>query len=232
MRALVFDTETTGLPETRIISQDTLNLWPHIVQFSYAIYDVCLNEIVVIKDFIIKVKKDVIISEESAKIHGITNKISEKKGKEFAVVLKEFFNDLQQTDILVGHNVSFDINMVKIELIRLIYSADINLTYEERKNYKFNLHYLSHHSNIVCTIKESVDICNLKAIDKFGKEYLKYPKLVELHQVLFGSIPNNLHNALNDILITLRCYIQLKYGADLYKSCSKFKKMAKVMNLL
>lgn len=232
MRALIFDTETTGLPETRIISPDTLNLWPHIVQFSYTIYDVCLNEIVVIKDFIIKVEKGVIISEESVKIHGITNKISEKKGINLTLVLKEFFNDLQQTDVLVGHNVSFDINMVKIELMRLIYSSDINLTYEERKFYKHNLYYLTNQSKIVCTVKESVDICNIKAIDKFGKEYLKYPKLVELHQFLFGSIPNNLHNSLNDILITLRCYVFLKFDIDLYKSCKKFKKMAKVMNLL
>jgi DNA polymerase III epsilon subunit-like protein len=173
-----------------------------------------------------------LISDESVKIHGITNKISEKKGINLTLVLKEFFNDLQQTDVLVGHNVSFDINMVKIELMRLIYSSDINLTYEERKFYKHNLYYLTNQSKIVCTVKESVDICNIKAIDKFGKEYLKYPKLVELHQFLFGSIPNNLHNSLNDILITLRCYVFLKFEIDLYKSCKKFKKMAKVMNLL
>ena len=44
MRVLVFDTETTGLPKSKIINPDTLNLWPHIVQFSYIIYDTVLND--------------------------------------------------------------------------------------------------------------------------------------------------------------------------------------------
>ena len=46
MRVLVFDTETTGLPKSKFISPDTLNLWPHIVQFSFVIYDTEENDIV------------------------------------------------------------------------------------------------------------------------------------------------------------------------------------------
>ena len=46
MRFLVFDTETTGLPSSKIINPDTLNLWPHIVQFSYVIYDTEINDII------------------------------------------------------------------------------------------------------------------------------------------------------------------------------------------
>lgn len=46
MIILVFDTETTGLPKTKIISYDTLKLWPYIVQFSYIIFDTDTCEIV------------------------------------------------------------------------------------------------------------------------------------------------------------------------------------------
>jgi len=46
MRVLVFDTETTGLPQTKILNPDTLNQWPTIVQFSFVIYDLSLNDIV------------------------------------------------------------------------------------------------------------------------------------------------------------------------------------------
>jgi DNA polymerase III epsilon subunit-like protein len=79
MNVLVFDTETTGLPKSKIINPDTLHLWPHIVQLSFVIYDICTNTIVEAKDYIIKVDKSVIIDEESTKIHGITNEISQVK---------------------------------------------------------------------------------------------------------------------------------------------------------
>ena len=46
MKVLIFDTETTGLPQTRNINQETLHQWPHIVQFSYVIFDTELNDII------------------------------------------------------------------------------------------------------------------------------------------------------------------------------------------
>jgi hypothetical protein len=60
------------------------------------------------------------------------------------------------------------------------------------------------------------------ATDKYGKSYLKYPKLIELHEKLFNVTPNNLHNSLNDILVTLRCYMKLKFNVDLMEDCSSF----------
>jgi len=75
MKVLVFDTETSGLPKAKLISEYTLNLWPHILQFSYVIYDTDLNDIIEINDNIVKVSKDVFIAEDSIKIHGITNEI-------------------------------------------------------------------------------------------------------------------------------------------------------------
>ena len=40
MKVLVFDTETTGLPTERNASISDLEVWPHIVQLSYILYDV------------------------------------------------------------------------------------------------------------------------------------------------------------------------------------------------
>jgi hypothetical protein len=53
MRIAVFDTETTGLPKSKIINELTLQLWPHIVQFSYIIYDTELKKIIKTVDLII-----------------------------------------------------------------------------------------------------------------------------------------------------------------------------------
>ena len=73
MRVLVFDTETTGLPKSKMINPDSLHLWPHIVQFSYLIYDTELNDIMHISDQIVKVTSNIDITEESIQFNGITN---------------------------------------------------------------------------------------------------------------------------------------------------------------
>jgi DNA polymerase III epsilon subunit-like protein len=51
-------------------------------------------------------------------------------------------------------------------------------------------------------------------LTKYGREYLKYPKLAELHYELFNKTPNHLHNAFNDVLICLKCFLKLRYDLD------------------
>lgn len=229
MRVLVFDTETTGLPETKIINPDTLKLWPHILEFSYIIYDTDENDIVESFDTIVKINEDIIISKESITLHGITNKISVKDGRDIDVVLNNFFHQLQNVDLLVGHNVSFDINMVTVELLRLIYDDNIE---EEKMDHKQNLHFLTNFKFIYCTLKESIVLCNIKSVNKFGKEYVKFPRLIELHEKLFETTPNKLHNSFNDILVTLRCFMKLKFDVDINETCDKFMKLLKHSEIL
>ena len=232
MRVLIFDTETTGLPKSRSINPDSLHLWPHIVQFSYIIYDVTDNDICVIEDNIISVADDVEISQESAAIHGITNEISKSGGVDLNQVLSGFFGALKNVDILVGHNISFDINVVVVELLRIIYNQSNTVPADELLSYKTYLHMLNNYQNIHCTMQNSIDMCGIKVMGKNGREYNKFPKLSELHQKLFGSVPNNLHNSLNDILITLRCYIMITLKMDVLETCDKFKTMSRVRRLL
>ena len=232
MRVLIFDTETTGLPKSRSINPDSLHLWPHIVQFSYIIYDVTDNDICVIEDNIIRVADDVEISQESAAIHGITNEISKSGGVDLNQVLSGFFGALKNVDMLVGHNISFDINVVVVELLRIIYNQSNTVPADELLSYKTYLHMLNNYQNIHCTMQNSIDMCAIKVMGKNGREYNKFPKLSELHQKLFDSVPNNLHNSLNDILITLRCYIMITLKMDVLETCDKFKTMSRVRRLL
>jgi len=229
MRLLVFDTETTGLPQSKFISPSTLHQWPHIVQFSYIIYDTSLNDIIITKDYVIKIPESISISEESSKIHGITNDISAKRGVDINDVLSEFFYFLRGVDLLIGHNVEFDINMIKVELLRIINNSD--LTQEQIKFYKYELHFLTNFKNICCTLKDSIKFCNIQLIDKNGKTFLKYPKLIELHEKLFNKSPTNLHNSFNDILVTLRCFMKLKHNIDLIDNCNSFKKYSNLIGL-
>jgi DNA polymerase III epsilon subunit-like protein len=229
MKILVFDTETTGLPQTKFISPLTIEQWPYIVQFSYVIYDTDLNDIIQSRDCIIKIPEYIFIPEESSKIHGITKNICERKGLSMSYVLNEFFYYLREVDKLVGHNIEFDINMIKVELLRII--NDKSKTNEQIRAYKYDLHFLTNYENICCTLKDSITFCNIQMQSKNGKPYLKYPKLIELHNKLFSNSPMNLHNSFNDILVTLRCFMKLKYDVDLIHDCKTFKKYTKQIGL-
>ena len=230
MRLFVFDPETTGLPQTKIINPFTLHQWPHIVQFSYVIYDSSLNNIVESKDYVIKLPESILIPEESTKIHGITNEISNENGIPINEVLNEFFYYLRGVDRIIGHNIEFDINIIKVELLRIINKN--SLTKEQSKLYKYDLHFLTNFNNISCTLKDSIQFCNIQLIDKYGKPYLKYPKLIELHEKLFSKSPSNLHNSFNDILVTLRCFMKLNHDIDLIDNCESFKKYSGLIGLV
>ena len=220
MRTLVFDSETTGLSKTQIISPSTIHLWPHVVQFSYIVFDTESNKIVKIKDSIIKVPDGFTITEENAKIHGITTEISLAKGVDLLPVLEEFFADFDSSDHIVGHNVSFDINMIKAELQRLI----MNSSDKKIEDY---LTTINTSTKFYCTMQETIELCAIEMKDKYGRPYKKFPKLVELYQKMFDVTPKNLHNSLNDVIVCLRCFIKLKYEIDIVERSEEVKQMIK-----
>ena len=224
MRTLVFDTETTSLPQSKSITPSALHLWPHIVQFSYIVFDTESNKMVKIKDSIIKVPDGFIITEENAKIHGITTEISLAKGVDLEPVLEEFFEDLKTADHIVGHNVSFDINIVKVELHRLILKC---LDVDEVIKFQEYLTTINTSTKFYCTMQETIELCDIEMKDKYGRPYKKFPKLVELYQKMFGVTPKNLHNSLNDVIVCLRCFIKLKYEIDIVERSEEVKQMIK-----
>ena len=231
MLILTFDTETSGLPKTRTISPDNLELWPHIMQLSYIIYDTELNDISLIKDEIIKIPEEVSVSEDSIKLHGITKEMTQIKGIQIHEALSEFFNHLKKADKVVGHNIKFDIDMLRVETLRFIWEKK-ELQKKAILEAKHNLHYLTNLVNIYCTMENSIDLCNIQTLDKFGKPYTKWPKLSELHFKLFGTNPNHLHNSLVDVLVTLRCFMMLSYNMDLNETCDNFKTTVSSLGLL
>ena len=58
---------------------------------------------------LIKTKNEIVYF--TTRLTGITNEMVEKQGKELVVVLQEFRKFLDK-DIIVGHNVNFDINFI------------------------------------------------------------------------------------------------------------------------
>jgi len=205
MKVLVFDTETTGLPEKGASIYDK-DKWPHIIQISYILYDLSTN-LVLVKDNYIKIDDSTIIDPESFNIHHISREMLNEKGINIVVALKEFNECLNICDIVVGHNISFDKRMIFVEGFR--------------NKVKQNFTSFISHQKITkpefCTMKNTTTFCQMERIDKNGLPYFKTPSLTELYLKLFPteSLPANLHNSLVDVLMTIRCYIKFCYNMDI-----------------
>jgi DNA polymerase III epsilon subunit-like protein len=196
-------------------------LWPYIVQFSYVIYDTDINDIIKIHDSVVNIPDNIVISKESINIHGITRDVMNKKGKDLQNIIVEFMDDFENVDLIVGHNISFDLNMLKVEIMRKIGE----LYYFENELFNKFLEIVVYSNKYCCTMQETVDLCAIEATSKNGTKYIKFPKLVELHNVLFGTNPSGLHNSLNDVLVCLRCFMKIHHKIDILDSSTNFKKL-------
>ena len=218
MKIIVFDTETSGLPKSKTITPNTIHMWPFIVQFSYIIFDTETNDIIKSYDAIVKVKPYNVISKDSIKFHGITQEISMSKGINIDKVLVEFMSDLENADMIVAHNVEFDLNMLRVELLRLEQADCV------RENMELCLDTVVNKNNFYCTMRESVELCKIEKENSRGT-YYKFPTLTELHKHLFAVEPKHLHNSFHDILCTIRCFIKMKYNLDIVEQNPQFKEL-------
>jgi DNA polymerase III epsilon subunit-like protein len=216
---MIFDTETTGLIPFK--NRDNINNWPYIVQLSYIVYDTETDVITSKYDNIIKMDDGIKIPIESSNIHHITDEMSKLDGIPIYEAIIQMFMDLQNVELIIAHNISFDISMITTEVHRLI---DIDILESPLNEYNI-VHVLkinkiissdSFKNKLFCTMKTSKKMCNIITISKTTqKPYIKFPKLSELHFKLFDIEPSQLHNSFNDVLICLRCFYKLKYDVDI-----------------
>ena len=204
MKVLVFDTETSGLPVGRNPSILETEKWPHMVQLSYIVYDTTENKLIHCKDDIIKIPKHVNISEESVSLHVINHDISNVKGIKVKTAINEFNTYLNECELVIGHNISFDKRIIMVESIRQHMRQHFTTAGVRKPEY--------------CTMKNSVDICKIEAVSKKGEKYFKYPNLSELYKKLFDDTHKNVHNSLIDVILCLRCYCKMANNVDIKKS--------------
>ena len=204
MKVLVFDTETTGLPEKDASIYDK-SKWPYIVQLSYILYDLS-NNTSLIKNNYIKIDESVIITQESFNIHNISREILYSQGINIVPALKEFNECLKKCDIVVGHNISFDKRLIFVECFR----------HNIKQYFTQFINNEKIHKPEFCTMKNTTDFCKLERLSKTNQVYNKMPKLSELYALLFPNepLPKDLHNSLIDVAMTLRCYVKYVYASD------------------
>jgi len=175
--ALIFDTETTGLPTVRGANYTQLGAFEscRIVSISWACND--REPIYYI------VKPDGFFSSpESVAIHGITHEMAVQNGVPFADIMQHLFYDIRRgITCIVAHNLEFDLNVLKSELYR---RGMLELLRELEPISRF------------CTMLAGKRVMGIR----------KWPKLAELYQFLTKEEISNAHNALYDTIHCRRCY--------------------------
>lgn len=201
---LIFDTETTGLLSDRYIDPDNCDTSkePHPVQLAWLLLDAdfkLVNQV----NYIIK--QNCSIPSAAANIHGISTSTMKKEGVLPTEAYSKFIKDVDQATDIIGHNIEFDLSILKIDFRR----NDIDINIFNKKNE-------------ICTMKSSTNIVKLNN----GK----FPKLNELYGFLFYNRIDlsfeGQHNAMNDVLLTAKCHEQL---VKKHKLKPKFDKRNKLV---
>lgn len=183
MRTVIFDTETTDINPG------------NICQIAYIVIDNGIKA----RNFYFEVDK---MSPSAERVHGLSlDKLKElSERKRFKDHIDEIQRDFSNVDIIVGHNVSFDIKFLK----------------EEFKRYNKYFYY----KREFCTMKHFTNICKIKKND--GK--YKYPRLEELINFLgisdneieaktselFSVTSNDYHDARYDTVAAYLCLLRAK----------------------
>lgn len=147
MKTLVFiKTETNGLPKKKTSTSDIDHKdWPNIISLYYKIGKFNKNTRKVdlsIQSYHI-IKPTFKINKYSQKIHEISEDTMKNEGEDIKDVLNKFNNDLIENEVkvIIGHNVMFDFNMIKAEILRN--SLSIKLDYQIVDTMTLN-HSLNH----------------------------------------------------------------------------------------
>ncbi|MCT4645413.1 MAG: 3'-5' exonuclease, partial [Carboxylicivirga sp.] len=182
---LIFDTETTGLPKKWKAPLTDFDNWPRMVQLAWQVHDAEGNFLFA-KNHVIT-PDGFVVPEDVVSVHGISTEIAQEKGIPLKEALLDFMEDVKNVKFIIGHNVSFDINIVGCELLRSEMD-ETDLT----------------SAPVIDTMTGSKEYCDLKR-----KGQLKNPTLTELHLKLFGVPFAEAHNAAADVEATSRCFLEL-----------------------
>ena len=183
---LIFDTETTGLPQNFNAPLSDSDNWPRMVQIAWQLHDEN-GELIENQDYIIK-PEGYDIPFNATRIHGISTKMAQEQGRDLQEVLEEFTEVLKKTKVVAGHNIDFDYKIVGAELFR----KEIENTLEKTPS--------------ADTMELGTDFCQLSG-GKNGR--YKSPKLEELYEKLYGKKFDEAHNAAADVNATAQVFFEM-----------------------
>lgn len=184
---LIFDTETTGIPHNKTAPITDLDNWPRLVQLAWQLHD-AKGKLLSQHNYIIK-PDGFDIPFKSEQVHGISTQRANREGHDLKKILNVLETDLAKTQLLVGHNIEFDVNIIGAELIRTSLPTESFLALQK-----------------LDTGIASTEFCQLQG--GIGGR-LKMPRLNELHEKLFGKKFDDAHDASYDVAATARSFFGL-----------------------
>ena len=136
------------------------------------------------------------INHYAEEVHKISVFKADEEGIPELEAAEKFGLLLRQADLVVGHNFDFDWKYA----VHLLERNMDDLSDEARSAFYLDL---PNH----CTMKDKnvVKFCGLK--NKVGRA--KWPKLIELHEILFEKGFDGAHDAFADITATRDCFFEL-----------------------
>ncbi len=182
---LIFDTETTGLPHNKTAPVEDLENWPRLVQIAWQLHDQN-GKLLSQGNHIVK-PDGFTIPFNAEQIHGISTARATEIGENRKIVLEKFTKDVKRSKVLVGHNIEFDNKIIGAEYLRT-----------EMENILVDFPNID-------TAVETVNFTDLQG-GIGGK--LKQPKLIELHEKLFGEGFGDAHDAAYDVDATARSFFE------------------------
>jgi DNA polymerase-3 subunit epsilon len=199
-KVLVFDTETSGLPLCPRFGEyyaiDDLGKYEssRLVQIAWQVIDLQNdNEIVREYQTLVSPQGSFRISQRSTNIHGISQEHAESKGVPVKDMLEVLARDISDVDIVVAHNLAFDIHILASEMVRAGTTPPGLLG-----------RLMTMPS--CCTMRTTTRLCNLTT--SWGAP--KWPRLLDLHRFLFdGDSFEGAHDALADVRAASKCLIKL-----------------------
>ena len=198
-QVLVFDVETTGL-----LPKSAGDEIPNIIQLSFALYDTDQNAMIRTYNVYVKPPSSVILKPIITELTGITQEQLDSEGIDIREAIGEFCKAYEEADIIVSHNLNFDITMILLDGCKLF--PEMHGMFDFAVLKKAN-------KQLYCTMQSGIEMCNLERTNSRGV-YLKHPKLSELYLHLFKTEPENLHNSAVDVAVCLRCFLKMRYDKE------------------
>jgi DNA polymerase III epsilon subunit-like protein len=184
MKFLFFDCETTGKPIDYRASYEDVNNWPRVISLAWILADLS-GTVYNSQHHLIKPDGWQMPTGEFWITNGFSHEENMQKGIAIKEVLQMFMADKLEAAGLVAHNLNFDHRIVWAEFIRAAMPPRSGM-----KKY--------------CTMMLSTRYCNLP-----GTRGPKWPKLEELHHVLFKKQMEGAHNAKADVQACMNCFVEL-----------------------
>jgi DNA polymerase III epsilon subunit-like protein len=190
-KILFFDTETSGFIKKDLSADHPDQAWTVQVGAILANKDEDLEKM----NVIIKANGRS-MNYHAQQIHGISVEKADAEGIEELDAAEQFGLMLRQADLMVCHNLAFD-----IKYVRHLMERNIDKLSDEARS----AFYLDMPGYCTMQDKAVVKFCGLK--NKANRA--KWPKLVELHEILFKEVFDGQHDAFADITATKRCFFAL-----------------------